>query len=309
MSHLPDVACYRVLRTADGGNSREVFIGSRLGDGRPAVLRVYGAGARRRGPEAPRMHAAVLDLARQHVLAPRALEVRETNRDGSPAVLVTSLLPGEVLDSVLLACDDPDLHRRLGTSLGEQLARLGRVAMPGGGSFLDDSLTRIMYEEGCESLLTWLDRFVERPPLAMLPAAELDGLREACREADKLLAVSARAVLTHGDLSARNVLCDPETGTITGLFDWEFAHAGHPMEDAGHLLRERWSGPFADALLTTYGASLPPAEQADLETLRRRARAADLYWIIEIASRLGQGTATLTCHRLVREIGARGSLA
>lgn len=309
MTRLPDVPGYRVTQIAAGGNSREVFLGSRLGDGRAVVLRVYGAGSRRRGPEAPGMHAAVLRLASQHVLAPRAVDVLPAGADGSPAVLVTSLLPGQVLDTVLLADPDPGLHRRLGESLGAQLALLGRVAMPGAGEFLDESLTRILYQEGSESLLTWLDRWGERAPLAALPADELRGLREACREADDLLAVSPRAVLTHGDLSARNVLCDASTGRVTGLFDWEFAHAGHPMEDAGHLLRERWDGPFADALLTTYGDSLPLHEQADLETLRRRARAADLYWIIELASRLGQGTATLTCHRLVREIGARGRLA
>lgn len=80
------------------------------------------------------------------------------------------------------------------------------------------------------------------------------------------------------------------------------------MEDCGHLIRERPGSPFATAVLQAMNPWLPPAEQADLATLRRRARAADLYWIIEIASRLGEASATFGCHRILGRIAATGDL-
>ena len=56
--------------------------------------------------------------------------------------------------------------------------------------------------------------------------------------------------------------------------------------------------------------SKPPKgrERADVETQRRRARAADLYWVIEIASRLGQGSATVTAHRILGDVVRTGDL-
>jgi aminoglycoside phosphotransferase (APT) family kinase protein len=165
-----------------------------------------------------------------------------------------------------------------------------------------------VWQEGAESLVTWLDRWSCRAPLADLGDEGLGVLRQVCAEADGLLADAPRACLVHGDLSPRNVLCDPGAGVVTGLIDWEFAHAGHPMEDAGHQLRERPGSGFVAAMLAAYDDALPSRERADVDTLRRRARAADLYWIIEIASRLGQGSATRTCHRIVRDVVRTGDL-
>jgi Phosphotransferase enzyme family len=38
-------------------------------------------------------------------------------------------------------------------------------------------------------------------------------------------------VLAHGDYGPQNVLLDPATLEITGILDWEWAHAGDPVED------------------------------------------------------------------------------
>ena len=38
-------------------------------------------------------------------------------------------------------------------------------------------------------------------------------------------------VLVHGDYGPQNVLLDPATQEITAVLDWEWAHAGHPVED------------------------------------------------------------------------------
>ena len=41
----------------------------------------------------------------------------------------------------------------------------------------------------------------------------------------------------HSDLNPKNLLVDPDTLEVTGVLDWEFAHAGHPWTDLGNLLR------------------------------------------------------------------------
>ncbi len=40
-----------------------------------------------------------------------------------------------------------------------------------------------------------------------------------------------RQVLVHGDFGPNNALLDPAAGQVTGLLDWEWAHAGDPVED------------------------------------------------------------------------------
>ena len=43
--------------------------------------------------------------------------------------------------------------------------------------------------------------------------------------------------LVHSDFNAKNILVETATGEVTGLVDWEFAHAGGPFTDLGNLLR------------------------------------------------------------------------
>jgi aminoglycoside phosphotransferase (APT) family kinase protein len=45
----------------------------------------------------------------------------------------------------------------------------------------------------------------------------------------ELHAIEGDAVVVHGDAHFGNVLA--HGGTVTGLTDWEFSHAGHPAED------------------------------------------------------------------------------
>ena len=73
-----------------------------------------------------------------------------------------------------------------------------------------------------------------------------------------------RARLVHGDFNPSNILIDA-AGEVTGVLDWEFAHAGDPIADVANLLRRRteYKLPegFADGLLrgfTDEDLSLPP---------------------------------------------------
>ncbi len=72
----------------------------------------------------------------------------------------------------------------------------------------------------------------------------------------------ARPVLVHGDYGPNNVLLDPATLTVTAVLDWEFSHAGEPVEDLAwcewivrthHPDRIDLLGAFFDA----YGGDIP----------------------------------------------------
>ncbi len=48
-----------------------------------------------------------------------------------------------------------------------------------------------------------------------------------------------KLVLVHGDYRTGNFLYDAQAG-ITGILDWEMAHAGDPIEDLGWLMIKSW---------------------------------------------------------------------
>ncbi len=59
---------------------------------------------------------------------------------------------------------------------------------------------------------------------------------------DRLEAVMARPCLCHADFKASNILVEGDK--LTGILDWEFAHAGSWLVDAGQILR--YLGPHRD---------------------------------------------------------------
>lgn len=295
----PRLEGYTDLAPLPDGRSYEVF-GARDPSGREVVVRVYGAGVRSRGPEAPSVQAGVLRLLRGLVPVPDVLEVR-------PDLLVTTRLPGVALGPVLESADD-QAQRRWGRLVGEVAGRLATMPFSGPGGFQDDRLRVGMWEEGSESLLTWLDRYLPGSALEELTARQLATLRAFCAEGDDLLAVSLRAVLVHGDFTPRNLLCDPATGELTGVIDWEFTHAGHPLEDLGKLVRRSTATPFVRAAVEELSTWLPSAERAGVAELTTRARAADLYSLIEAASRRGASASTVYAWQLLDRITDTGDL-
>lgn len=167
----------------------------------------------RRGAEGYAIEVALLTLLRGVVPVP---EVREVKRPVGemPALVVTSFLPGERLDVLLPELSEQDLTR-VGAGVGRVLARLSGVAMLRAGEFRDGELA--------------IEAF---PP----------GERTA-----------GRACLVHGDLTAARLLVDPVSLQVTGVLDWEAAHAGSPGDDLATVLS--WAPePLADAAQAAYDA-------------------------------------------------------
>jgi aminoglycoside phosphotransferase (APT) family kinase protein len=117
-----------------------------------------------------------------------------------------------------------------------------------------------------------------------------------------LLDTVGRRCLVHSDLNPKNLLVDPATLAITGVLDWEFAHAGHPATDLGNALRFDRDPAYADGVLAAYVERLggEPAE------LVRLARAADLWALVELAGRRGDHPVAERAHDLLLGIARAG---
>lgn len=260
------------LQPLAGGFSGETFLGEAAGE--RTVVRLYVDRGARRGPAAPEVDAAVLRLVRGLLPVPEVLEIRRADEEhGTPGLLVTSFLPGERLDVVLPELAEPG-RAAVGHHLGVILGRLAQMPMPRAGVFVDGDLT----------IEPW-------PPYDF--SDELaPGLEAVAEDAQALLDEVDRVCLVHSDVNPKNVLVDPATGRVTGLLDWEFAHAGHPATDLGNLLRFDRDPVFVDSVLDGYlsvashldGLDRPGARQRALD----RARAADLVALADLASRAGE---------------------
>ena len=273
----------------EGGWSGQTFVAEAAGE--RSVVRVYPPAER--GGVGAEVDAAVLRLVRGLVPVPEVLEVRPGDADEDrPGVLVTSWVDGVRGDLLLPELDDDGL-RRVGDSLGDLVADLGGMPMLRAGEFVDAELTVRPWGLDLPAYVA-----AHEPGLVHLAVDELDGLREVALAAQTALDEVGRVCLVHSDLNPKNLLVDPETLRVTALLDWEFAHAGHPFTDLGNLLRFDRDPAFVDAVLGRYAErrAVPPDLALTL------ARAADLFALVELATRRTANPVAERADRLLRAI-------
>ncbi len=275
------------LRPLEGGWSGETFLAEAGGD--RTVVRVF-AGPHH-GPEAAQVQAALLTLVRGLLPVPEVLEVRRADpATGLPALLVTQLLPGVRGDLLLPTLDAAGLIR-VGGACGRIAGTLGGIAMLRRGTFADGELR-------VEPFGLDLPAYVETLGL------DVPGLAEVAEAAQALLDEERRTCLVHSDLNPKNLLLDPDTLTVTGVLDWEFAHAGHPFTDLGNLLRFDREPAYVEAVLEAYAGRRGPPQDRALDL----ARAADLVALAELASREGQNPVATRAAERLRAIARTGDL-
>lgn len=289
-----------------GGHSGETFLAEAAGE--RSVVRVYADRGARRGPSAVEVDAAVLRLVRGLLPVPEALEVRRPDpHAGTPGLLVTTFLPGELLEEVLPRLDEDDLTA-VGERLGHALARLAHVPMLRTGVFADSDL-RIEPFPAAEDLVAWVDAHASGTALGAWAPADLDGLRAVADDAQRLLDRFDRVVLVHSDFNPKNLLVDPGTLELTGVLDWEFAHAGSPLADLGNLLRLDRAPALVAAVTGTY---LREAGDLDglttVEEVLRHARAADLLALVDLAARKGENPVADRAHDLLLAVARTADL-
>jgi aminoglycoside phosphotransferase (APT) family kinase protein len=294
-----------------GGYSGETFLVGEPGD--EVVLRVY-----ERQPDRAVVDASLLRLLDGIVPVPRVVEVRRSDA-GRPGVLVTERLPGERLD-LLMPHAEPDVLARIGHHVGHVLAALSGVPMPRFGELVGADLAVSEGGLPADDLTAWAWHFRDEGRLASWPDAEWKGLLDLAAEADDHLAgdhlagdhlagdhlagdhlagdqrgteagveadaepgaAYTRRVLVHSDFNPKNLLVDPESWQVTGLLDWEFAHAGSPYADLGNLTRFERHPAFVDAVLEVLADRAPVLARDPL----RMGRYADLWALVELAGSL-----------------------
>lgn len=219
---MVDVELLTSLEPLPGGRSGRTLLGTAAGT--RVVARLY-VGPDDHGPAAHEVHAALLALVSGLVPVPGVLELRGP-RDDLPALLLTEHLPGVPAAGLLAELDDPG-RARLGRGLGRIAGTLAGIPFARRGAFRDASLGP--RPDGGASAGD-----VEDAGTASLAADEPPAWSVA---AERVRDAEPRAVLVHGDLGLDNVLVDPGSLAVTGVVDWERAHAGHPRTDLGRLLR------------------------------------------------------------------------
>jgi Ser/Thr protein kinase RdoA (MazF antagonist) len=288
-----------------GGMSGETWLTDVAGE--RAVLRIYAGRSRQRGPTASETDAAVLNWLAGLLPVPRVLEVRRGNPTGRPgapdlpALLVTSYLPGVLLEDLLPKLDVTGLGR-VGGEIGTLLGRLAHVALPRSGLFHDHELGIDPMPEPLSDLPRWVEHHT--PALDGWTDAELAGLRTLAVDAQARLDEVPRSCLVHSDMNPKNLLVDPDTLAVTGLLDWEFAHAGSPYSDLGNLLRFDRQPAFADAVLAAREAFVPDPRPDALDL----ARAADLFALVDLAGRADENPTARRAADLLRAVARTGDL-
>jgi aminoglycoside phosphotransferase (APT) family kinase protein len=284
------------LTPLDGGWSGETFLAEAAGE--RSVVRIY-ARPSHRGAAAHEVDAALLRLVKGLLPVPEVLEVRRADEaTGMPALLVTSFLPGERLELLLPRLADAE-RATLGRSIGELLADLGGMPTLSTGPFVDGRLTIGSFEPDLDGLPAAVELAESR--LGWWSPDELTGLREVAVDAQALLDTVGRRVLVHSDFNAKNLLVDPDSLEVTGLLDWEYAHAGHPFTDLGNLLRFERDEVFTDAVLAAY-TGRRGGSAGDALAL---ARAADLWALVDLAARRGENPVAERADRLLRRVALR----
>ena len=275
------------LQPLEGGWSGETFLAEAGGD--RTVVRVFAG--RRHSPEAAHVQAALLRMVRGLLPVPEVLEVRRADpAAGLPALLVTSFLAGVRGDLLLPTLDASGLGR-VGAACGRIAATLGGMPMLHRGTFADGDLRVEPFDP-------------DLPAYVEAGGVDLPGLVEVAEAAQALLDGEQRTCLVHSDLNPKNLLVDPETLEVTGVLDWEFAHAGHPFTALGNPRRFDREPAYGEAVLDAYAGlrGTPPDRALDL------ARAADLVALAELASREGQNPVATRAAERLRAIARTGDL-
>jgi aminoglycoside phosphotransferase (APT) family kinase protein len=271
-----------------GGQTYAVSAG-----GEDAVLKLYV-----KDPGRAAVDAALLQLVRGLLPVPRVLDAKREGSVEDPPYVLTERLPGVNLQIYLETAGEAD-RRRVGEHLGELLVRLSGMPFLTSGMFRDGELAIEPFGLGD------LEQYVEGLDLG-LDARQREAFAGVIAEAEDLLAGGVdRVCLVHSDFNPKNLLVDPATARITGLVDWEFAHAGSPYTDLGNLFRFCDDPVLAGGVLSVVrGSGLGLGEPlVDL------GRAADLWALLELATRAGEHEIATAAHDVVSRMADTGTLA
>jgi aminoglycoside phosphotransferase (APT) family kinase protein len=240
----------------------------------PAVLRLY----TNDDPLSCRREHALLDLVADSVPAPRVLR---SDPSAEPPWSLLTWLDGTRYDH---ACFDAS--ETLAASAGQILARIHAFEFDRAGFFGPDleivgpSLNTV--EHGWAD---WIMGWIQNGNAGARLGADLTR-RVVCFVADHADEMrqphQPKPVLVHADYKPWNLLVD-DFSRISGVLDWEFAHAGSKLLDVGIFLRQR------DSLSHDYARAFADGYQSAGGTLphgwNRLSRLTDLICLVQLLDR------------------------
>jgi aminoglycoside phosphotransferase (APT) family kinase protein len=277
-----------------GGYGGETYAVSAAGE--DAVLRLYV-----RQPDRAAVDVSLMELVRGLLPVPRVLDAKPEGSPDDPPYVLTERLPGVNLEVYLQTAGEAE-RRRVGEHLGQLLVRLSGMPFRVVGEFVGRELMVRPYNFG--DLQQYVDAHVAD---LELDEKQVANLGEVIALAEDLLAGGVdRVCLVHSDFNPKNLLVDPDTQEITGLIDWEFAHAGSPYTDLGNLLRFCTDPAVGGAALNVVREGAPGLGDPRLQDL---GRAADLWALIDLASRRTANPVAAAAHALITRIADTSDLA
>lgn len=213
------------------------------------LLRLY---ARGDGP--CQVERDILNRLQGQVPVPRVLY---DGCSGTTPFLILSWVNGQTLENALKNKNgDP---RCLGAAAGQALATIHRTHFPADGRLGPGLKVQAPFGSTGEVF----DQFAIRPLSnragERLPRdLRLDLPRLIKQHLPRLQAIELPTVLVHSDFNPPNLLVDADR--LTGVLDWEFAHAGNPLTDIANMLRPRPHQPdaFNQAFLAAYQKNAGP---------------------------------------------------
>ncbi|MEU0093384.1 phosphotransferase [Kribbella sp. NPDC006257] len=278
-----------------GGYGGETYAVSAAGE--DAVLRLYV-----RQPTRAAVDVSLMRLVRGLLPVPRVLDAKPEVSDEGPPYVLTERLPGVNLETYLETAGEAQ-RQRVGEQLGELLVKLSGMPFLSFGEFTGRELVISPFGSGSDGLMEWFDLHVEDMGLTR---DQVEAFHAVIDDADELAASGVdRVCLVHSDFNPKNLLVDPGTAEITGLIDWEFAHAGSPYTDLGNLLRFCDDPVLGEAVLRVVRSTGPALG----DRLVDRGRVADLWALIDLASRPAANPVAAAAHALITRIADTADLS
>jgi aminoglycoside phosphotransferase (APT) family kinase protein len=253
---FPDARLVSVEKTFGGlanTNFRLELSGS---DGaRPVLLRYW-----QRDEQQAAKEIALLSFVSARVPVPAVLASGDADPDFGLPFAFMQWIDGERLDALAPRLA-PAALEEIGRGVGGALAAIHGFVFDRQGFFGADLIPRDGLDMDVKGILAWLDHCLREGPGGERLGADLtDALYASVAEEGHVLSVpwALQPVLAHSDFDASNILIAQQAGgeaggafkaacgafaaaggawKIAAVLDWEFAFAGGPSFDFGHLLR------------------------------------------------------------------------
>lgn len=166
-------------------------------------------------------------LADTNVPVPGVVGLCEDPAVSDTAVLVVDYVDGLVVDELPIAESLGRRQRhRIGIEMGRVLANLHAVDIEAVG--LDSLASHSPYAP--RQLKRWSRQWKDSR------TREVPALDELTKWLWSHAPAPGDIALVHGDFHIRNLICDPQTGSVRAALDWELSTLGDPLADLGTTL-------------------------------------------------------------------------